>query len=275
MNTVRFILLLSLLTGLLLAIGYLTARGKGVLIALIISALMNMGSYWYADKIVLSMYQAKPVTQDQAPELYQLVENLAKKAHLPTPRIYIVPSKTPNAFATGRDENHAAVAVTEGILKLVDREELEGVLAHELSHIKNRDVLISTMTATLAGAVVMLARFAVFFGSDDRGLIPTIAMAIVAPVAATAIQMAISRTREYEADASAARLTGKPEALASALLKLAHLSEVKPMNANPATAHMFIVNPLSGGAIMHLFSTHPPIEKRVKKLLSMKRKSNF
>lgn len=275
MNTVRFILLLSLLTGLLIAIGYLTARGTGVIIALIVSALMNLGSYWYSDRIVLSMYRAQPVSAEEAPELYRLVEDLAQKAKIPTPRIYVVPSKTPNAFATGRDEHHAAVAVTAGILKIVTRDELEGVLAHELSHIKHRDVLISTMTATLAGAVVMLARFAVFFGSDDRGLIPTLAMAIVAPVAATAIQMAISRSREYDADAGAARITGKPEALASALLKLARVAEARPMNANPATAHMFIVNPLSGGSIMQLFSTHPPIEKRVERLLKMKKERPF
>lgn len=270
MNTLRFIFLLSLLTGLLIAIGYFAARWKGVAIALLLSALMNLGSYWYSDKIVLGMYGAQPLSQQEAPEIYLLVEELARKAQIPTPRIYLVPSKTPNAFATGRNENHAVVAVTAGILNLVNREELEGLIAHELSHIKNRDILISTMTATLASAVVMLARWAVFFGQDERSVIPTLALAIVAPVAATAIQMAISRSREYEADASAARITGKPEALASALLKLATWSERRPMKANPATAHMFIVNPLSGGSIRELFSTHPPIEKRVEKLLKMK-----
>ncbi|MCX7981394.1 MAG: zinc metalloprotease HtpX [Syntrophales bacterium] len=275
MNTVRFIFLLSLLTGLLMAVGYLTARGKGVFIALIISALMNLGGYWYSDRIVLSMYRAQPVSPEQAPELYRIVQELAEKARIPTPRIYIVPSRTPNAFATGRDEHHAAVAVTTGILEIVSREELEGVLAHELSHIKHKDVLIGTMTATLAGAVVMLARFAFFFGSDDRGLISTLATAIVAPIAATAIQMAISRSREYEADAGAAHITGKPEALASALIKLAQVNEKRPMNANPATAHMFIVSPLSGGSVMNLFSTHPPIEKRVEKLLKMKKEKYY
>lgn len=271
MNTMKIILLLASLSGLLMAVGYLIARGKGVVIALVISLLMNFGSYWYSDTIVLSMYNAQPVTRSQAPLLYEVVKTLSDKADLPVPKIYIIPENTPNAFATGRDEEHAAVAVTSGILRILNRDELEGVVAHELSHIRNRDILIGTMAATLASAVVLLSRWTLFFGgSDDGGMLKTVAVAIVAPVAATLIQMAISRSREYEADASAAEVSGKPEALASALAKLSLSAQRRPMDANPSTAHMFIVNPLSGGVIMGLFSTHPPPEKRIERLLAMR-----
>jgi heat shock protein HtpX len=271
MNTFKVIIFISSLSGLLMIVGYFIARRKGVVIALIISLIMNFGSYWYSDSIVLSMYDAQPVTKSQAPILYDAVETLSAKAKIPVPKVYIIPENTPNAFATGRNEDHAAVAVTSGILKILNKDELEGVIAHELSHIKHKDILISTMAATIASAVVLLSRWTMFFGgSDDSSMIKTIAVAIIAPVAATLIQMAISRSREYEADAGAARVSGKPEALASALAKLSISAKRRPMDANPSTAHMFIVNPLSGGTIMNLFSTHPPPEKRIERLMKMK-----
>lgn len=270
MNTLKLILLLVSLSGLLMVVGYFVARGKGVIIALILSAIMNFGSYWFSDSIILGMYNAQAVTRGEAPVLYEAVEALSAKAKIPIPKVYIIPQDAPNAFATGRNEDHAAVAVTSGILKILNKDELEGVIAHELSHIKHRDILISTMTATVASAVVLLSRWAVFFGSDERGLISTIALAVVAPVAATVIQLAISRSREYEADEGAAKVSGKPEALAGALAKLSKEARTKSMEANPSTAHMFIVNPLSGAAIMNLFSTHPPIEKRIERLMKMR-----
>ncbi|WP_408998605.1 zinc metalloprotease HtpX [Syntrophus buswellii] len=271
MNTLKVILLLASLSGLLILAGYFVARGTGVVIALVFSALMNFGSYWYSDSIVLRMYSAREVPHAEAPVLHNSVEALAARAGLPKPRIYLISNDVPNAFATGRNEDHAAVAVTSGIQKILDRDELEGVLAHELSHIKHKDILISTMAATVASAVVLLSRWAVFFGNDEGGgMIPAIAMAVIAPVAATVIQMAISRSREYDADAGSARITGKPEALASALRKLSAASRANPMNVNPSTAHMFIVNPLSGDFLRTLFSTHPPIEKRIERLLAMK-----
>jgi len=271
MNTIRVIILLTSLSGLLMIVGYFIARRKGVVIALIISLIMNFGSYWYSDTIVLGMYNAQPVTKSQEPILYDAVETLSAKAKIPVPKVYIIPENSPNAFATGRNEDHAAVAVTSGILKILNKDELEGVIAHELSHIKHKDILISTMAATIASAVILLSRWTMFFGgSDDNGMIKTIAVAIIAPVAATLIQMAISRSREYEADAGAAEVSGKPEALASALAKLSISAKQKPMDANPSTAHMFIVNPLSGGTIMSLFSTHPPPEKRIERLMKMK-----
>lgn len=270
MNTLKVILLLASLSGLLMVVGYFVARGKGVIIALIISALMNFGSYWFSDSIVLGMYNAQAVTREEAPVLYDAVESLSARAKIPVPKVYIIPKEAPNAFATGRNEDHAAVAVTSGILKILNKDELEGVIAHELSHIKHKDILISTMTATVASAVVLLSRWAVFFSSDERGIISTIALAVVAPIAATVIQMAISRSREYEADAGGAIVSGKPEALAGALTKLSKAASVKSMDANPSTAHMFIVNPLSGATIMNLFSTHPPLEKRIERLMKIK-----
>jgi heat shock protein HtpX len=271
MNTLKVIILLATLSSLLLIIGYFIARGTGVMIALILSVIMNFGSYWYSDSIVLNMYDARPVTRMESPALYDAVESLSHKARIPVPKVYVIPQTSPNAFATGRDEAHAAVAVTSGILKILTKDELEGVIAHELSHIKHKDILISTMAATIASAVVLLSRWAMFFGgNEDSGMIKTIAVAVIAPVAATVIQMAISRSREYEADAGGAEVSGKPEALAGALAKLARSAVIKPLDANPATAHMFIVNPLSGGAIMNLFSTHPPLEKRIERLMKMK-----
>ena len=271
MNTLKVIILIASLSGLLMIVGYFIARRTGVIIALVLSVIMNFGSYWYSDTIVLNMYNARPITESQAPALYDVVESLSAKANIPVPTIYIIPESTPNAFATGRDEDHAAVAVTSGILKILNRDELEGVIAPELSHIKHKDILISTMAATIASAVVLLSRWSMFFGSsDDNGMIKTLAVAIIAPIAATLIQMAISRSREYEADAGGAKVSGKPEALASALTKLSMSAKRRPMDANPSTAHMFIVNPLSGGTIMNLFSTHPPMEERVKRLMRMK-----
>jgi heat shock protein HtpX len=272
MNAMKLILLMASLSGLLLVVGYFIARGRGVLIAMVIALVMNFGGYWYSDSIVLRMYDAKPVTRTEAPVLYDIVEALASKAKIPTPKVYMISKESPNAFATGRNEDHAAVAFTTGILRILSRDELEGVVAHELSHIKNKDILISTMTATIATAVVLLSRWAMFFGSGEEGnAISTIAVAIIAPIAATVIQMAISRSREYDADAGGANVSGKPEALASALAKLSKAATIRPMDANPSTAHMFIVNPLSGGTIMNLFSTHPPLEKRIERLMKMRK----
>lgn len=270
MNTVKVILMLASLTGLLILIGYGIGRGKGMVIALILAFLMNIGGYWFSDSIVLRMYNAQPVTGSEAPALYDAVASLSARAKIPAPKVYVIPNDAPNAFATGRNENHAAVAVTSGILKMLTRDELEGVLAHELSHIKHKDILISTLAATVASAVVLLSRWAVIFGGDEGSTISAIAVAVIAPIAATLIQMAISRSREYEADAGSAGITGRPEALAGALAKLSHAARTKPMSANPATAHLFIVNPLSGGTIVNLFSTHPPLEKRIERLMKMK-----
>ncbi|PKN35257.1 MAG: protease HtpX [Deltaproteobacteria bacterium HGW-Deltaproteobacteria-19] len=280
MNSFRTALLLGALTGLLMLIGgYFGGRG-GVVLAFVFAMVMNFGSYWFSDKIVLRMYRAQEVTEAQAPDLYHLVKNLALKASLPMPKVYIIPEDTPNAFATGRNEQHAVVAVTEGILRILNQDELEGVLAHELTHIKNRDILIGSIAATLAGAIVMLAnmaQWAAIFGGVSRdddegggGIVGLILMAILAPIAATIIQMAISRSREYLADDGGAKVSGKPYGLAGALEKLSRASQTVPMDANPSTAHMFIVNPLTGRSLMSLFSTHPPIEERIARLRSMR-----
>ena len=281
MNTIKTALLLGVLTGLLMLIGGWFGGQNGVVIAFFFAVVMNFGSYWFSDKIVLSMYHAKPVSEGEAPELYAMVKNLALKASMPMPRVYIIPEETPNAFATGRNERHAVVAVTEGILRILGRDELEGVIAHELTHIRNRDILIGSIAATLAGAIVMLAhmaQWAAMFGGASRddnegggsNIVGLIVMAILAPIAATLIQMAISRSREYLADAGGAKISGKPYGLASALEKLSQASQAIPMNANPSTAHMFIVNPLTGRSLMNLFSTHPPIEERISRLRSMR-----
>lgn len=280
MNTIKTGLLLGALTGLLMLIGGFFGGQQGVVIAFIIAMVMNLGSYWFSDKLVLRMYRAQPVSENEAPELYAIVKNLALKASLPMPRVYIVPGDTPNAFATGRDEHHAVVAVTEGILRILNRDELEGVIAHELTHIKQKDILIGSIAATLAGAIVMLAnmaQWAAMFGGGSRdddegggGVIGLILMAVLAPLAATIIQMAISRSREYLADAGGAKVSGKPYGLANALEKLSRASQVIPLEANPSTAHMFIVNPLTGRSLMNLFSTHPPVEERIARLKSMR-----
>jgi heat shock protein HtpX len=278
-NTVKTALLLGALTGLLMLIGGLIGGRGGVYIAFIFALILNFGSYWFSDKIVLKMYKAQEVSETAAPDLYSIVRNLALKAALPMPRIYIIPEETANAFATGRNAEHAVVAVTEGIMRILNKEELEGVIAHELSHIKNGDMLIASIAATIAGAIGMLAtmaQWAAIFGgghSDDDdhgGIIGLIAMAIFAPLAAIIIQMAISRSREYMADASGARITKNPYGLATALEKLTKASQLIPMNANPSTAHLFIVNPLTRKSLMNLFSTHPPLEERIARLRSMK-----
>ncbi|MDP2268709.1 MAG: zinc metalloprotease HtpX [Deltaproteobacteria bacterium] len=279
MNNIKTTLLLGGLTGLLMLIGGYFGGQQGMIIAFLFALVMNFGSYWFSDKIILRMYKAQEVSPSQAPELFTLVRNLTLQAKLPMPKVYIIPEDTPNAFATGRDENHAVVAVTEGILRILNREELAGVIAHELAHIKNKDMLISSIAATLAGAIVMLAnmaKWAAFFGGGERdrdgegsGVVGLIAMAILAPLAATIIQMAISRSREYLADAGGAQISGKPYDLAGALEKLSQAAVAIPLTANPATAHMFIVNPLTGRSLMNLFSTHPPVEERVARLKAM------
>ncbi|MBI4010844.1 MAG: zinc metalloprotease HtpX [Candidatus Rokubacteria bacterium] len=277
-NTVKTTLLLGLLTGLFIAIGGLLGGRGGMWVAFVFALIMNLASYWFSDKIVLAMYRAQPLGEADAPIVHRIVRNLAAQARIPMPRLYFIPSPQPNAFATGRSPQHAAVAVTEGILRIMNEAELEGVLAHELSHVLNRDVLISTVAATIAGAISMLAHAAqwglMFGGRDDeeRGANPIALLAtiIFAPLAALVIQMAVSRSREYEADASGARLTHRPLGLASALGKLQRAAEMVPMDANPATAHLFIVNPLSGRSLMALFSTHPPIEERIARLQAMR-----
>ena len=275
-NTLKTTMLLGLLTGLIVWIGgYLGGQG-GMVIAFLFAGVMNFGAYWFSDKIVLRMYRAREVDPTQAPDLYRMVERLAQKAGIPTPKVFVIPNESPNAFATGRNPEHAVVAVTQGILRLMNDEELEGVIAHELGHVKNRDILISSIAATLAGAIMLLAsmaRWAAIFGGfgrdddDGGGIFGLLFMAILAPLAAMMIQMAISRTREYKADATAAEVTGTPYGLAHALEKLGKASQRIPMEANPSTAHMFIVNPLSGRPMMRLFSTHPPLEDRIRRLL--------
>ena len=272
-------LLLAVLTAMLVVIGGAIGGQQGMVIAFFFALVMNFFSYWFSDKMVLAMYGAQPIEESQAPGLYAIVRRLATKAQIPMPRVYLIPSETPNAFATGRNPEHAAVAVTEGIMRILDQDELEGVLAHELSHVKNRDILISTIAATLAGAITYLAhmaQWAAMFGGrrdDDEGgsnPIAMIAMAILAPIAAMLVQLAVSRAREYQADATGARLAGRTWGLAKALEKLQMAQQVAPMNANPSTAHLFIVNPLSGQALMSLFSTHPPLEQRIARLRAMK-----
>ena len=279
MNTLKTAFLLSVLTIFLVWMGRIIGGPTGMLWAFLIALAMNGFAYWYSDKLVLAMYAARPISEDESPELYSIIRRLTMQAGLPMPRLYVIPGEMPNAFATGRNPHHAAVAVTEGLLRILDGDEVEGVLAHELAHVKNRDILIGTIAATLAGAIMMLAnmaRWAAMFSGmggsdrDDRGAggIGLLAMAVFAPFAALLIQMAISRSREYQADASGAMISGKPRSLANALLKLEAASRVVPAQVNPSTAHMFIVNPLRGG-IGSLFSTHPPIQERVLRLQAM------
>jgi heat shock protein HtpX len=274
-NRIRTTVLLAVLTAFILWVGQLIGGRQGVVIALVLAAGMNFFSYWFSDKVVLRMVRARQITPEQSPDLHRLVAQLARKAGLPTPRVYLIPEESPNAFATGRNPEHAVVAVTQGLLDLMDREELTGVLAHELGHVKNRDILIGSVAATLAGAVMVLAsmaRWSALFGgtrgSDDErgGVLGLVAVSILAPLAAVVIQMAISRTREYLADRTAARISGQSAGLARALEKLGTLSGRIPMNVHPSAAHMFIVNPLAGRRLAALFSTHPPIEERVARL---------
>ncbi|NOY54199.1 MAG: zinc metalloprotease HtpX [Deltaproteobacteria bacterium] len=277
MNIFKTALLMSGLTVLLIFAGNALGGPAGMKIAFLIALAMNAGSYWFSDKIVLKMYKAREVSRAEAPELYSVVEQLARNAGLPMPRVYIVQNPAPNAFATGRNPDHAAVAVTTGILDLLDRNELMGVLGHELAHVKHRDILIGTVAATIAGAISMMAnmaQWAMIFGGfrgddDDGGGLGAIAVMILAPIAAMIIQMAISRSREYGADRGGAKICGHPRYLASALRKLAAGAQRVPMNASPATAHMFIVNPLRGRGLASLFSTHPPMEERIRRLEAM------
>jgi len=268
------------MTLLLVFVGAALGGRSGMVMAFAMAAIMNVGMYWFSDKIVLRMYKAQPVTEAEAPELHGMVRMLVQKAGLPMPKVYIIPDETPNAFATGRNPEHAVVAVTQGIMRILSREELSGVIAHELAHIKHRDMLTGTIVATIAGAISMLAQMAqwsMIFGGrrdDDDGGSPIVAlvMMIVAPIAAMLVQMAISRTREFEADKGGAQIAGGASGLANALLKLEKGSQLVPMtDAKPATAHMFIVNPLTGGGLMKLFSTHPPIAERVARLNEMAR----
>ena len=277
-NMVKTTLLLGLLTAIIMGFGQLLGGSQGLVIAFVFAVVMNFGSYWFSDKIVLAMYRARPVGMNEAPDLYRVVQNLATRAGMPMPKLYIIPTDAANAFATGRSPEHAAVAVTEGILRLMSWEELEGVLAHELSHVRNRDILISSIAATLAGVIMMLAnmiRWAAIFGGisrDEReggGIFELLAMSIFAPLAAMLIQLAISRSREYQADASGAQLLHSGDKLANALEKLEYASQRLPMNATPQTAHLFIVNPLSGRSFANLFSTHPPLEERIRRLREM------
>lgn len=269
-------MLLIMMTGLFLVLGYLLAGQTGMFIALVFAGVMNISSYWFSDKVVLRMYRAQPLERSQAPGLFDTVARLARQAGLPMPQIYLIPESAPNAFATGRNPEHAVVAVTQGLMNMMNQEELEGVLAHELGHVKNRDILISTIVATLAGAIMWIAsiaRFSAFFGGRDDedgglGIIGVLVVSMVAPIAAMVVQMAVSRSREYLADAAAASITGNPSGLASALSKLGGFSRSRAqVDASPATAHMFIVNPLTGKQMMNLFSTHPPIEERVARLV--------
>jgi heat shock protein HtpX len=272
MNGLKTAFLLTLMTLIALAVGDYLGGRNGLVYAFIFAAVMNFVSYFFSDKIALAMYRAQPVTREQLPRVYDVVERLAAKIGIPVPKIYVIPTDSPNAFATGRNPSHASVAVTEGILKLLDDEELEGVLAHELGHVRNRDILTSSIAATIAGAITLLARMAFWFGpgGDDRdrrgGGLGALLMLILAPLAAALIQLWISRTREYEADASGAHYTGNPYALARALQKLDSYSKRMPLVASPSTAHLFIVQPRIGSIMANLFSTHPPIYKRIERL---------
>jgi heat shock protein HtpX len=273
-NTFKTAFLLTLLTLILLFIGRIFGGQNGMLIALAFAAVLNFVSYFYSDKIALAMYRAKPVTREELPRAYQIVERLTQKIGIPMPKMYVIPTDSPNAFATGRNPDHASVAVTQGILNLLNDEEMEGVLAHELGHVRNRDILISSIAATVAGAITYLAeigRFGMIFGGyerdrDEGGGIAALLMLILAPIAAFMIQMAVSRSREYQADASGAHYTGNPYALASALAKLDAYSKRLPLQATPSTAHLFIIQPFLGQSLMNLFSTHPPTAKRIERL---------
>ncbi|MBI5807893.1 MAG: zinc metalloprotease HtpX [Ignavibacteriales bacterium] len=274
MNGLKTVILMTAMMVLFILVGRVIGGQQGMMYAFFFSLVMNFGSYWFSDKIVLSMYGAQQISREDAPELYDIVEKLASKAELPMPKVYIMNNPTPNAFATGRNPNNSAVAVTTGIMNLLNKEELEGVISHELTHIKNRDILVSTIAATLVGTITYIVQFAMFFGGGRRSdreesgnIFVDLLLLIIAPIAAMLIQMAISRSREYMADEGGAMISGKPLALASALNKLQHGNEVIPMrNAGQSSAHMFIVNPLHGGGMMKLFSTHPPIEERIERL---------
>jgi heat shock protein HtpX len=284
-NQIRTTLLMAVLTIFIMLIGRMLGGSHGMMLALILAAAMNFGSYWFSDKIVLRMYRAVEATPREAPEIYEIVETLSRRAGLPMPKIYVIPNDTPNAFATGRNPEHAVVAVTRGLLQIMDRQEVMGVLAHEMAHVKNRDILIGSIAATMAGAIMMLAdmaRWSAILGGGRRdeeggglGGFGLIVMSIIAPIGAMIIQMAISRSREYQADATGAGFAGNPEWLAGALEKLGTYNRRLPMDASPNTAHMFIVNPLSGKSLMSLFSTHPPLEERIARLRGLPRGGGY
>lgn len=278
-NSIKTVLLLGSLTGIILFIGSFWGS-QGLTIALVMSVVMNFASYFFSDKIALSAYGAQPVSREEAPRLYAVMEYLCSRSAIPMPKLYLIPSDSPNAFATGRNPEHASVAVTQGALQLLDENELQGVLAHELSHVKNRDILISSIAATMAGMIMWvanMARFAAIFGGGGRdreeggGGSAGLFTIILAPIAALLIQMWISRTREFQADASGAEVVGNPYGLASALQKLDNFSKRLPLEASPQTAHMFIVHPFSGSSLLNLFSTHPPIQKRIERLVGQSR----
>jgi len=274
MNSVRTAGLMAAMMILFVVIGQTLGGQSGMMLAFLFGIGVNFFSYWFSDKMVLKMYRAKEVERSEAPELYDMVDRLRQNAGLPMPRLFVIPSDQPNAFATGRNPEHAAVAVTNGIVRLLSKQELEGVLAHELAHVKNRDILTGSIAAALATSITMLVRFGMFFGGRDRdNVIGSILMLILAPIAAMLIQMGISRAREFAADRDGARICGHPKSLASALQRLEHGAEAIPMDANPATAHMFIVNPFAGlkGGLRSLFSTHPPTEERIRRLLELER----
>ena len=273
-NGLKTALLLGALSGLLLLIGDMLGGANGMMLAFVLAAVMNLGSYWFSDKIVLRMYRAQPVGPEHP--LYKMTERLAQRAGLPMPKVYVIPDASPNAFATGRNPQHAVVAATQGIMQVLSESELEGVMAHELSHVKHRDILISSIAATIGAAIMMGARMAMYAGmfgghrSDERegsNPIALLATLLLAPIAAMLIQFAISRSREFAADAGAAQITGNPYGLAEALRKIDAIAKKVPLDANPATAHMFIIKPFSGGGLASLFSTHPPTEARVQALL--------
>jgi heat shock protein HtpX len=282
MNTLKTVFLMTLLTLLFVFIGQLLGGNQGMILALVFAAVMNFVTYWFSDKIVLAMYRAQPIQESDSTRFFSIVRRASTSAHLPMPKVYIIPTDTPNAFATGRNPKHSAVAVTAGIMRILDDDELEGVLSHEMAHIRNRDILTGTIVATLAGAISMLAfmaRWTAIFGgyggrdSEDRGGgLGLLIMAIVAPLAALLVQMAISRSREYSADSTGAENSHKPLALANALRKLEYAAKRIPLDAKPSTAHLFIVNPLTGKGLANLFSTHPPIDERVARLEKMARK---
>ena len=273
-NTFKTAFLLTSLTLLLMFIGRIFGGENGMFLALVLAGVMNFVSYFFSDKIALAMYRAQPVTREQLPRAYAAVERLTQKIGIPMPKMYVIPTDSPNAFATGRNPQHASVAVTHGILQLLNDEELEGVLAHELGHVNNRDILISSVAATIAGAITMVARFGFFFGGGDSrdrrgGGLTALFMVVVAPIAAALIQLAVSRSREYQADATGAHFTGNPYALASALQKIDAYARRMPLQATPSTAHLFIIQPFlgrSGNVFANLFSTHPPIAKRIERL---------
>jgi heat shock protein HtpX len=275
MNRLKTTLLLALLTGLMVVCGQLLGGSSGAVIAFVLAAVMNLGAYWFSDKLILARYRASEVSADQAPDLHRIVDRLCARSEMPKPRVFLIPQEAPNAFATGRNPHHAAVAVTVGLARMLNEDELEGVLAHELCHVKHRDILIGSIAATIAGAVTLLAtmaRWGALFGGvggrdrDGGNALGLLFMAILAPIAAMIIQMAVSRSREYAADAGAAEMAGHPQGLARALMKLGQASGRIPLNATPATSHLFIVAPFTGRSLSRLFSTHPPIEERIRRL---------